>query len=74
LKFVAKSEINGNAWTSCAELSIEVASGSTGIDANCQKPIANSQYYDLQGRRHDVASQSLPQGMYIVSGRKVVVK
>ena len=75
LKLVAKSEINGNAWTSCAELGIEVVPGGTGMDAtlNDKGQMKNDiMVYDLQGRRHDVAWNRLPHGMYIVSGRKVV--
>ena len=72
LKFVAKSEINGRAWTSCAELGIEVSSESTGISAMQYKPDGINYIYDLQGRRHDVALESLPHGLYIVSGRKIV--
>ena len=32
----------------------------------------NEAVYDLQGRRHDVAWEGLPHGMYIVAGRKMV--
>ena len=38
--------------------------------ANSQKPLANSQYYDLQGRK--VAQPT--RGLYIVNGKKVVIK
>ena len=38
--------------------------------ANSQKPKANGQYYDLQGRR--VAQPT--KGLYIVNGKKVVIK
>ena len=72
LKFVAKSEINGNAWTSCAELGIEIVSGATGLSAMLNQTNGANHVYDLQGRKHDVASDNLPHGMYIVSGRKVV--
>ena len=71
LKFVAKSEINGRAWTSCAELGIEI-SAPTGISAVLNKIDCDKYVYDLLGRRHDVAAESLPHGMYIVSGRKVI--
>ena len=73
LKLVAKSEINGRAWTSCAELGIEIASGTTGIGSlasNSSK--GEGSVYDLQGRRHDVALKNLPHGTYIVDGRKVM--
>jgi hypothetical protein len=43
----------------------------TGIDkANSQKLTANSQYFDLQGRK--VANPT--KGLYIVNGKKVVIK
>ena len=74
LKLIAKSEINGNAWSSCAELGIEIVPGSTGI--SCLTPnassVGNGNVYDLQGRRHDVALEGLPHGMYVVDGRKIM--
>ena len=72
LKFVAKSEINGRAWTSCAELGVELASESTDIQALQNRTDDTRNVYDLLGRRHDVALESLPHGLYIVSGRKIV--
>ena len=72
LKFVAKSEINGRAWTSCAELSIEVIPEHTGVTTVQYKPDDTNSVYDLQGRRYDVAWEGLPHGMYIVAGRKLV--
>lgn len=73
LKLIAKSEINGNAWSSCAELGIEIVPGSTGISSLTPNAssVGNGNVYDLQGRRHDVA-ESLPHGMYIMEGRKIV--
>lgn len=38
--------------------------------ANSQKPLANSQYYDLQGRK--VAQPT--KGLYIVNGKKLIIK
>ena len=72
LKFVAKSEINGRAWTSCAELGIEIVPESTGMGAMQGRVASGRSVYDLQGRRHDVALGSLPHGMYIVQGKKIV--
>ena len=72
LKFVAKSEVNGRAWSSCAELGIEIVSGATGLSAMLNQEDGAHHVYDLLGRRHDVAGDNLPHGMYIVSGRKVV--
>ena len=72
LKFVAKSEINGRAWTSCAELGIEIASEPSAVTMLHNRPDAATAVYDLQGRRQEVALESLPHGMYIVAGRKIV--
>ena len=73
LKLVAKSEINGRAWASCAELGIEIASGTTGIGSLASNSsMGEGSVYDLQGRRHDVALKNLPHGTYIVDGRKVM--
>ena len=74
MKFVAKSEINGRAWTSAAEIGIEVDADVTGITVVYNKPDHAKYVYDLQGRRYDMALESLPHGMYIVSGRKIVIK
>ena len=60
LKFVAKSEINGRAWTSAAEIGIEANSevDPTGVDGashlNDKGEMINDKrggVYDLQGRR-----------------------
>ena len=74
LKFVAKSEVNGNAWTSAAEIGIEAEAEPTGITAVQDGTNRAKDVYDLYGRRHDTALENLPNGMYIVAGRKVVVK
>ena len=72
LKFVAKSEINGNAWTSAAEIGIEAEADITGINTVTDKPLANNTgYYDLQGRHYTGEFQSLPSGIYINKGKKV---
>jgi hypothetical protein len=46
----------------------------TGIKsiANSQKPMANGQYYDLQGRRIANSQKLTAKGLYIVNGKKVV--
>ncbi len=74
LKFVAKSEINGRAWTSCAELGIETVPEPTVINRLTSNlpHLGKVDTYDLQGRRYDVALGSLPHGVYIVAGRKIV--
>ena len=75
LKFVAKSEINGNAWTSAAEIGIEAKADVTAIDSPslpCSSyETEGSSIYDLQGRRLSSTLQSLPHGLYINNGKKV---
>ena len=72
LKFVAKSEINNNAWTSAAEIGIEAEADITGITPVTAKPQASATgYYDLQGRHYTGEFQSLPNGVYISKGKKV---
>ena len=72
LKFVAKSEINNNAWTSAAEIGIEAEADITGIaPVNAKPMVENNGYYDLQGRRYAGNFQSLPNGIYINKGKKV---
>jgi hypothetical protein len=77
LKFVAKSEVNGNAWTSAAEIGIQAEAEASGIEEVSVNatPISHSAY-DLQGRRVSLqrtanASQAR-KGIYIYDGKKVV--
>ena len=87
LKLVAKSEINGNAWTSAAEIGIEAdAAATAGIQAiggdlqsatfNHQSLTRNAPVYDLQGRRVNTQSSfsnsQLNKGVYIKGGKKTV--
>ena len=71
LKFIAKSEINGNAWTSAAEVGIEAEADVTAIREidNGHTPDDSQYIYDLQGRRY-IASSPVPKGIYIQKGRK----
>jgi beta-galactosidase len=72
LKFVAKSEVNGKAWTSAAEIGIEAKADITEITPVMDKAQANNTgYYDLQGRHYTGEFQSLPSGIYISKGKKV---
>ena len=72
IKFIAKSEVNGNAWTSAAEIGVEALDETTAVNT-LQKENADSKYvYDLQGHRHDASQASLPPGVYIAQGRKIV--
>ena len=72
LKFIAKSEINGNAWTSAAEIGIEAEADVTAIHEIENDKIQNNPYiYDMQGRRISAISQ-IPKGIYIQNGRKIL--
>jgi hypothetical protein len=72
LKFVANSEINGKAWSSAAEIGIEASADITGITPiHADAPVATV-VYDLQGRR--IQSETLRPGLYIINGKKQVVK
>ncbi len=75
-KFVAKSEVNGRAWTSVSEIGIEAESDITGISTINDDNSANSNagVYDLQGRRVSDNLQSLPTGIYIYNGKKIIVR
>lgn len=72
LKFVAKSEINGKAWTSAAEISVQAEDDPSAIllpnDAGAGTKPAHQHVYDLQGRQ--VTSSTHKKGVYIQQGRK----
>ena len=71
LKFVAKSEINGNAWTSAAEIGIEADAEVTAIHTPDIRLSAQSgSVYDLQGRR--LSDSESHKGLFIQNGRKIV--
>ena len=80
LKFVAKSEVNGKAWTSAAEIGIQAAADVTGVGAalmNSEKRIEDSEkVYDLQGRRVNPSLFTLQpspkKGIYITNGTKII--
>ena len=70
LKFVAKSEINGNAWTSAAEIGIEAEADVTAvIPVDNDKFTTSEHIYDLQGR---LADNHVQRGIYIQNGQKIV--
>ena len=73
LKFVAKSEMNDNAWTSAAEIGIQAEMIPTGIISQTQnlKP-QTSNVYDLQGRKQTGTLANQHKGIYISNGRKVM--
>lgn len=47
--------------------------GATGIN-NAERIIVINGIYDMQGRKLDIKESELPQGLYIVNGKKVVKK
>ena len=74
LKFVAKSEINGNAWTSAAEVGIQAESDATAIgQVESTRPTDhNDVVYDLHGRRMNGPLAAQARGIYLTNGRKVL--
>ena len=73
LKFVAKSEINGNAWTSAAEVGIQADADVTAINHTkfgTQRQTPNGQYFDLQG--HRLASKAPTKRIFIQNGMKMM--
>ena len=84
LKFVAKSEINGNAWTSAAEIGIEAISDiDTGVNPLISSHATSntchsSSVFDLQGRKVMPTAQTLDsstrlrKGIYICDGKKII--
>ena len=76
LKFVAKSEINGKAWTSAAEIGIQAEADVTAIEEIIRPSASENPFvYDLLGRQI-ADSKSLnsrhQKGVYIIDGRKIV--
>ena len=68
LKFVAKSEVNNNAWTSASEIGIQASADVTAIDAVYREGNADDGlYYTLQG----VATTTPAHGVYVHQGKKV---
>lgn len=67
-KFVAKSEVNGRAWTSIAEIGIVPVPVPTQVTAVTRHQDADS-YYDLAGRKVEHPSK----GIFINRGKKVVI-
>ena len=70
LKLVAKSEINGKAWTSAAEIGIQAEADVTAVNAVTGRKGDTGAVYDLQGRKTALATQ--PKGVYIQGGHKVL--
>jgi len=69
LKFVAKSEINGNPWTSASEIGIQASADVTAIEEVSVSPLnADNRYYTLQG----IATSTPTHGVYIHQGKKIL--
>lgn len=69
IKFVAKSEVNGNAWTSCAELGIQVEKKPVDTSVHAAVETKSTDYYDLAGKKVEHPAH----GIYINNGKKVLV-
>ncbi len=73
MKFIAKSEINGNAWTSAAEIGIEALSDVSAVEGiPTDRHTASNAVYDLLGRRIDDNQTTFPKGLYITGGHKIL--
>ena len=68
LKFVAKSEINNNAWTSASEIGIQAKADVTAIDEVRAEMRQDNNYYTLQG----VAIATPTRGVFVHQGKKVL--
>ena len=71
IKFVAKSEVNGNAWTCAAEIGIQASGDVTAVNSPTP-PLSQGEgtAYNLQGRK----ASSTAKGILIQAGKKVVNK
>jgi hypothetical protein len=73
LKFIAKSEINGNAWTSASEIGIQATADVTAIDAISTEQAAlfpfTDAYYTLQGIPVKTPTHG---SIYIHKGKKII--
>jgi beta-galactosidase len=66
---VAKSEINGKAWTSAAEVGIQAEADVTAVQpVSSVKTSQSLVVYDLQGRQVSHPSK----GLYLSQGKKIL--
>ena len=82
MKMVAKSEINGKAWTSAAEIGIQATADITAISLPTSKPRTEHAIYALSGQKvktpdkrsaeGSLFPQGLKKGIYIQDGKKVL--
>lgn len=71
LKLVAKSEINGNAWTSASEIGIQASADVTPIEnVEVDRSVKSSTYYSLQG----ISVANPDNGIYIQNGKKIAIR
>ena len=70
LKLVAKSEVNGNAWTSAAEIGIQASADITSIDGVTTGNSRPTLTYDLTGRVVENPSK----GIFLQNGKKHLMK
>ena len=66
IKFVAKSEINGKAWTSAAEIGIDAQADITAVNEITNPQTNDNLTFDLQGRKRPASGK----GIVIQNGRK----
>ena len=74
LKFVANSEVNGNAWTSVAELGVIASADVTAIEELNFNHDIPTKIYDLQGRFVQNDIKQLHPGIYVVNNKLVLVR
>ncbi|MBO4674158.1 MAG: discoidin domain-containing protein [Bacteroidaceae bacterium] len=70
LKLVAKSEINGRAWSSAAEVGIQANADVTAIEAPASRFKNDNVYYSMAGVPVNTPTS---RGVYVRNGKKVVV-
>lgn len=71
IKFVAKSEVNNNAWTSASEIGIQATADITAINKVTEDHLFKGEddtYYTLQG----VETTTPTHGIYVHKGKKVL--
>lgn len=71
IKFVAKSEVNNNAWTSASEIGIQATADITAINKVTEDYLFKGEddtYYTLQG----VETTTPTHGIYVHKGKKVL--
>ena len=65
---------NAENWSNYADLITPLTGTGIGAIASSQEPTTDGQYYDLSGRRVANGIEPRAKGLYIVDGKKVVIK